>query len=141
MAGESESPFAVLLMAARKHPGVEEGVACAGTKLESRTLKVRGKAFAFFKPASLMFKLGESLAEARALAAESPEQWRAGAGGWVEVKATGGRLPLAQLRRWLAESYALFAGTAGAGTSARPPKSGKATKARTAPGASKSRRR
>lgn len=145
MAAESERPFTALLVAGRKLPGVEEGVACAGTKLESRTLKVRGKAFAFFKPASLMFKLGESLAEARALAAESPEQWRAGAGGWVEVKATGARLPLARLRRWLAESHALFANTtSGAGRPAKqtkkPARTAEAPKPRPAARAGQRRR-
>ena len=39
---------------AAKLPDVEEGVACAGTSLEKRTMKVRGKAFLF---------LGESVNE------------------------------------------------------------------------------
>jgi hypothetical protein len=111
MARKSQSPpLAALIARARRHPEVEEGIACAGTSLESRTLKVRGKAFAFFRPGSVMLKLGESLAEARAMAAKAPRQFRAGAGGWVDVKFGDGEpLPIAVMQRWLDESYALFA--------------------------------
>lgn len=140
MAGTLEDPFATLLAAARQFAGVEEGIACAGTKLESRTLKVGGKAFAFFKPGSLMCKLGESLPEARALAAKAPAQWCAGNGGWVEVKAQGGRLPLPQLRRWLAESHALFATPAGKAPAAKAAKQASATKAQSRVPATKTAR-
>ena len=86
--------------------------ACAGTKLESRTLKVRGKAFAFFRPGHVMLKLDTSLAEAWAVAKGDPRV-RVGAGGWVDLQ-HGDDLPIdaRQLQRWLAESHGLLAGTA-----------------------------
>jgi hypothetical protein len=37
-------------------PGTEEGVACAGTSLEKRTIKVRGKAFLFLGAGDAMLK-------------------------------------------------------------------------------------
>ena len=109
MSANSEGHSA-LLAHARRHPGIEEGVACAGTKLESRTVKVRGKAFAFFGPGTLRLKLGSSLAEAQAFAARAPDACSAGAGGWIAVRFVAGAPPAAVLRRWLDESHALFAG-------------------------------
>lgn len=115
MAAKSQSaPLAGLIAGARRHPEVEEGVACAGTPIESRTLKVNGKAFAFFRPGNVMLKLGDSLPEAQAMAAQAPQRCQAGAGGWVTVKFGDGEpLPLSVMRRWLDESYALFAGRTG----------------------------
>jgi hypothetical protein len=91
-------------------PGTEEGVACAGTSLEKRTIKARGKAFLFLGTADAMLKLGASLPEATALAAKQPGVYKPGATGWVKVT-IGGRAPsLALLGPWIEESYALVAG-------------------------------
>jgi hypothetical protein len=124
---------ATLLAHARRHPGIEEGVACAGTKLESRTVKVRGKAFAFFASDKLRLKLGSSLAEAQAFAARSPDACSAGAGGWIAVRFAVCAPPTALLRRWLDESHALFAGAA-------PKAAPKAAKGKTSAPARKRRR-
>lgn len=110
MAEKSQAASLQALIArAARHAGVEAGVACAGTAIESRTLKVGGKAFAFFRPGNIMLKLGASLPEAKAKAAAEPTRFRAGAGGWVTVLLDGGALPVALLQRWLDESHALFA--------------------------------
>jgi hypothetical protein len=105
---------------ALRHPGVDEGVACAGTALERRTVKVRGKAFLFLGAGDAMLKLATSLPEAAAWARRQPQAVRVGAGGWVKVTfADHG--PSAQLfETWIAESYALAAGSA-----TKPPKASK----------------
>jgi len=128
MTPDPEGP-AALLAHARRHPGIEEGVACAGTKLESRTVKVRGKAFAFFGPGTLRLKLGASLAEAQQFAVRAPDACTAGAGGWIAVRYVAGAPPAAVLRRWLDESHALFAGSAAPATAAKKPAAGKPRKA------------
>src|SRR5215831_1932547 len=121
MTAKSDGSIATLLAHARRHPGIEEGIACAGTKLESRTVKVRGKAFAFFGPDTLRLKLGASLAEAQTFAAKSPDACSAGAGGWVAVRFATGGPPVAVLRRWLDESHALFVGAEGPKAVAKKP--------------------
>ncbi len=111
-ANHADAAIAALLASVRRHPDVEEGVACAGTKLESRTLKVRSKAFAFVRPGNLMLKLRDSLDEALGLARAEPEQFQASANGWVTVRLAAAAMPTAmvsRLRRWLDESHALFA--------------------------------
>jgi hypothetical protein len=95
--------------AAAKLPGVTEGVACAGTALESRTLKIGDKAFAFFGPMDLRIKLSASLKEARQLAKSRPGSCAPSSGGWTKATFGEGALPLEVLSRWVAESYALFA--------------------------------
>lgn len=103
--------IAALIARAGRLADVVAGIACAGTKLESHTLKVRGKAFAFLRPGNLMFKLGDSLPEAMELARAEPKQFQASAKGWVTVRyAAAMPAPKAALlARWLAESHALFA--------------------------------
>ena len=93
--------------------GVEESVACAGTVIEKRTAKVRGKAFLFLGPADAMLKLRESLPEASALAKKEPHCYRAGAGGWVSIRwAEGAPPPIALMKRWIEESHGLYAAAA-----------------------------
>lgn len=101
------NPIAKTLQAAAlKLPQTEEGVACAGTSLEKRTIKARGKAFLFLGPGDVMFKLGPSLGEAKQLARAEPEHCKVGARDWVTVKFTA-KVPVKTLLAWLAESYSL----------------------------------
>ena len=86
----------------------EEGIACKGTLLESRTIKTRGKAFLFLRPTEARLKLGASLKEAAARAAKSPDRCVVGTGGWVKLKLDDASDPLDVYRRWIAESHALF---------------------------------
>lgn len=112
-----------LIAAAAKLPGAEEGIACAGTALESRTLKIGGKAFAFFGPTELRVKLSRSLPAAEKLARTKPGSCVPGAGGWTKCTLGPGMLPVSTLAKWITESYRLFA----------PPPYGDAKEARPRP--------
>ena len=118
MAASAVSTMQSLRTLALRLPDTEEGIACAGTSLESRTIKVGGKAFLFLRAGEARLKLGESLSSAAAIAAKDPEHVRVGAGGWVLLKFES-KLALREMERWIAESHALFqpksAGKRGAG--------------------------
>lgn len=87
---------------ARTLPDVAAGVACAGTKLESRTFRVGTKSFLFLSPTQLRLKLDASVAEAKKLGIG------VGANGWTTLSLDA--LPsVAVLRRWIGESHALVA--------------------------------
>src|SRR5581483_5009037 len=63
-----------------------EGVSCAGTVLESRTIKVDGRAFLFLgKKGEIRLKLERSLAAARKLERQKPDVYAVGAGGWTKI--------------------------------------------------------
>lgn len=66
--------------------GVEESIACAGTTLEKRAMKVRKKTFLFLGESDLMLKLAASLPAANKLTAEVPDHFKVGARGWTTVK-------------------------------------------------------
>lgn len=84
-------------------PGVEQGIACAGTALESRTYRMGNKAFLFVSTKDARLKLGESAAAARKLG------FKVGANGWVSIPIDA--LPPTPIaRRWIRESYELLAG-------------------------------
>ncbi|MEW5850193.1 MAG: hypothetical protein AB2A00_15500 [Myxococcota bacterium] len=100
---------------ALKLPDTTEGVACEGTAMERRTIKVRDKAFLFLGVTDALLKLGESLPEARKLAAKEPDRYRAGAGGWVKLMFSESQPPLMDVvGGWIAESHGLLAGAASA---------------------------
>lgn len=98
-----------LIASAAKLPGVTEGIACAGTALESRTLKIGGKAFAFFGPSELRVKLSRSLPAAERLARTRPGSCVPSAAGWTKCTLGPGMLPLTTLAKWITESYRMFA--------------------------------
>lgn len=129
--------IAALIARAGRLADIEAGIACAGTKLESRTLKVRGKAFAFLRPGNLMFKLHESLDEAMAMARATPERIQASANGWVTVRyaTAASASEIALLGRWLDESHALFAAGAVAPRKSKAKPAGR--RATASPGAKK----
>ncbi|MHB8876444.1 MAG: MmcQ/YjbR family DNA-binding protein [Myxococcaceae bacterium] len=104
-----------LRRAAVRHKGVEVGVACEGTPVESRTFKVRGKAFLFLRPGKALLKLQKSQGEASELAAANPGCCKLGSGGWTTVDLGGSKaVTVKRLEGWIAESYELFAaGTPG----------------------------
>lgn len=100
------TPFGQTLRTwALRHPDVGEGVACEGTAIEKRTLKTNNKAFLFLGTADAMLKLRESVPEAKKLAARKPEQYRAGATGWVTTKFGVTEPPVATMKKWIDESY------------------------------------
>jgi hypothetical protein len=91
-------------------PGTSEGIACAGTALESRTVQVRKKAFLFLGPKEARLKLRESLPEALHLAAQDPVRWRVGSLGWVAVTLAGDDPAVREVCiRWVEESWRLVA--------------------------------
>jgi hypothetical protein len=95
---------------ALKYPEAQEGIACAGTALESHTVKVRNKAFLFLGKSDVMIKLGESVTEATKLASKTPDQYKVGAHGWVKVMFSDGNPPPpGLLERWIDESYRMLA--------------------------------
>ena len=90
---------------ASRFDGVVEGVACAGTKIESKTYCVGDRAFLFVsaaEPPAVRFKVASLAAAAKKAGAE------VGAGGWAKL-ILDGALP-AGLPDFIAESYALVGG-------------------------------
>lgn len=98
-----------LIASAAKLPGVTEGIACAGTALESRTLTIEGKAFAFFGPSVMRVKLARSLPAAEKLARTRPGSCVPSASGWTKCTLGPGMLPVTTLAKWITESYRMFA--------------------------------
>jgi hypothetical protein len=98
--------------AALRLPGTAEGVACAGTALEARTVTVRGKAFVFLRQRELRLKLRDSLPEATTLATEQPDVFKVGTHGWVTVDLADEHRPrpIELLTRWIEESHAVIGG-------------------------------
>jgi hypothetical protein len=95
---------------ALRYPEAQEGIACAGTSAERRTVTARNKAFLFLGVDNVMLKLRESLAEAASLAAEEPSRYKVGAHGWVTASLSeDGAPPLSLLEKWVDESYRLVA--------------------------------
>jgi hypothetical protein len=95
---------------AKRLPDVEEGVACAGTVVESRTMKVKGKAFLFLRAGQAMVKLDGSLPEAEKAAKKSPGCIFPGSGGWTKILFKDGPPEMPLMERWIRESYGLVAG-------------------------------
>jgi hypothetical protein len=86
-------------------PDVTEGVACAGTALESRTYSTNKKAFLFLSEKEVRLELDASGAAAKALG------FAVGANGWARLPIDA--LPSASvLKKWVRESHALMAGPA-----------------------------
>lgn len=114
------NPIAALAKIAAALAGAEEGIACKGTAVESRTYKLGGKAFLFLRRGNAMVRLRGSLPEAQRLSSEQPSTFRAGSGGWTTIKwQDGDALPMALLARWIAESHKGYAEEPGPRASVR----------------------
>lgn len=107
-AAEEGIPALVRAVALR-YPEVVEGVACAGTALESTSFKARTKAFLFLTgtgPYQLRLKLSDSQSEAAELASREPGRYKLGANGWATLDLDhDAPLPPGLLVRWIDESY------------------------------------
>jgi hypothetical protein len=104
-------PIPSLAKVAAALPRVEQGIACEGTAVESRTFKIRGKAFLFLRRGNAMVKLEQSITEANDLGKSGDTLVRAGAGGWTTIKWDDTHpAPMAAMKRWIRESYELQAG-------------------------------
>ncbi len=93
-----------------RYPEAHEGVACAGTAIESVTVKVKKKAFLFIRDADARFKVSASLDELKRLAAASPDRYEAADNGWIKITFANGATPTEeQANRWIDESYRVMA--------------------------------
>lgn len=102
-------------------PEVVQGIACAGTALESRTYQAGKKAFLFVSKEQARLKLDASAPQARKLG------FQVGASGWVTLPLE--RLPAAAVvKLWIAESHALASN--GTGKKQRAPTNRKRPAAR-----------
>lgn len=90
-------------------PGTAEGIACAGTALETRTITAGSKAFLFLRDTEIRLKLRDSLPEATARAAEEPDRFAIGAHGWVTIRPPVATAEQPMLARWAQESFRLIA--------------------------------
>lgn len=88
-------------------PEVDEGTACTQSSFKSH-----GRSFLFIGPGvkgigfKAMFKLKESMSEARDFAAEEPLRFEVGSTGWVTARFTSDQpLPKRIWEKWLTESY------------------------------------
>ncbi len=92
------------------YPEVTEGVACAGTPIESRTAVTGKKTFLFLRRKEVRLKLGDALPEVAELAAVHPDRYEAGKGGWVKITLEAGADPTSdQWQRWIDQSFRLMA--------------------------------
>jgi predicted DNA-binding protein (MmcQ/YjbR family) len=90
---------------ALKHPGAAEDFPWG-----ERTIKVRGKIFAFLSEDGeklyLTVKLPHSSDAALGLPFTSPTRYRLGRSGWVSARfPKGSAVPMDMFRDWIAESY------------------------------------
>ncbi len=90
-------------------PDAEEGSSCV-----NRAFSAGGKNFAFVgeKPGlcSVRLKLQGSLPEVSARAEDDPDGYQVGAGGWTLITFAPSKAPaIADLRRWVTESFQLLA--------------------------------
>lgn len=88
-----------------------------GTSCNQTSFKVGKRAFLYIGPGrkgvgfKAMFKLSESMSDAEALAASTPERFEVGSTGWVTTRFTAEEpLPEGLWVRWLDESYAVAGG-------------------------------
>jgi hypothetical protein len=114
MLPENSRTLTSLKKLALVHPSVEEGIACAGTSLEALTFNVRKKAFLFIAGRDdlieLRFKLDQSMKAAQKLAAKNTDGMQVGKNGWTKLTFPSKSPPAGNLlKRWIGESYALFA--------------------------------
>ncbi len=99
---------------ALSHDGVDEGVACAGTAIESQTFNVKKKTFLFLEAKDdlliVRFRLKESVPELEKLAKADPAAFETGKFGWSKLTFEDRKPPAKKdLKRWIAESYQQFA--------------------------------
>jgi hypothetical protein len=95
---------------ALRFPQAQEGIACAGTAAECRSVTAGNKAFLFLGKTEVRLKLRASLLEASKLASKAPDRYEVGVHGWIKLTfADDESPPLDVLERWIDESYRLLA--------------------------------
>ncbi len=109
MTARKKDPTEPMRLKASRYPGVDEGTACTQSSFKA------GKKSFFFVGMQggrykCMFKLQESMPEARELAKKDPDLYQAqeGSSGWVTARFTSEKpMPKRLWHTWLDESYAL----------------------------------
>ncbi len=109
MTARKKDPTEPMRLKASRYPRVDEGTACTQS-----SFKVGKKSFFFVGMQGgrykAMFKLQESMPEARELAKKDPDLYQAqeGSSGWVTARFTSEKpMPKRLWQKWLDESYAL----------------------------------
>lgn len=90
-------------------PQTEEGASCV-----NRAFKAGGKNFVFLGEkdgeCTIRLKLDGSVPELQALAKTDAERWQVGKGGWTLIRfPPDDAPPVADLQRWITESFLLLA--------------------------------
>jgi hypothetical protein len=90
-------------------PETVEGASCV-----NRAFKAGGKNFVFLgektDECNIRLKLAASIPEIEALAEHDPDHWQVGKGGWAMLRfAPDHPPPVADLERWITESFHLLA--------------------------------
>jgi hypothetical protein len=128
---ERDAIVATLQRAAERLPDVEQGIACAGTVIESRTYKIGGKAFLFLGPKVARFKLIDSAKEMAARAKKEGTRYSIGAGGWAALTLDGKSPVKGDLEKWVGESYRALGGGGGK-PAAKPARAAKRSRSKSA---------
>lgn len=109
MTPNATDPTQAIRNAAARFSGVTTGASCNQT-----AFKVGKQSFLFIGPGAkgrgfkAMFKLNDSMHQARSLAEQSPNRFEVGKTSWVTARFTAEEpLPKDIWEKWLAESHAL----------------------------------
>lgn len=110
MAVDDNDPTEPIRIAAGRYSGVDEGTACTQS-----SFKAGKKAFLYIGPQGgrykAMFKLKDSLPEAKELAEANPDDYQVGTPPWVTARFSADQpMPREIWEKWLDESYGLSAG-------------------------------
>jgi len=110
MPSNAKDPTEPIRVKASQYPGVDRGTACtqASFKANKKSFLFIGEQGGRYKA---MFKLDQSMAEAKKLAAKQPDDYQAGNTGWVTARFSADKpMPKTRWAKWLDESYALAVG-------------------------------
>ncbi len=114
-----KDPTEPIRLRASRYPDVDKGTACTQTsfKASSRGFLYIGMQGGRYKA---MFKLKDSLPEARKWAAKEPDRYQVGSTHWVTARFTADEpMPKKLWQNWLDESHAL-ASSSGSGSKKKP---------------------
>lgn len=107
--GRTEDPTDPIRKKAAAFPDVDKGTSC-----NQSSFKAKKRSFLYIGPGAkgkgfkAMFKLRESMSEARRLATSEPHRFEVGSTGWVTARFTADEpLPKKLWEKWLTESYEL----------------------------------
>lgn len=110
---QSIDPTESIREKAASFPEVVEGTSC-----NQSSFKVGKSAFLYIGPGAkgvgfkAMFKLDQSMPQARELASEEPDRFEVGSTGWVTTRFTSENpLPKSIWEKWLKESHDLCSGS------------------------------